>query len=197
MTTLPKRIINDRTHVLSSILDDMNSMEANEFVKHLKDHIEDYKNMEMVNNKKKTIVCITPFKLTSVSPWTLFSSAYIEEHRGDETLTLERCGVLRKEAAVPWKGGKIDTKIYNAKAKEQNTKNYNLWKEYYKDVTITNTDVCAYLKSVDNINSMKRKELTHFCGLIEEIRNNDTVNKSTTIKELRKIIVEIFKKNDE
>lgn len=193
MTTLPKRIINDRAHVLSSIMADMNSMDPTEFVQHMKDHIEDYKNMGMVSKKKKTVVCIAPFKLSSVTPWTLYSSAYIDEHRGDEKLTLERCGILRKEAAIPWKSGEVDTKSYSEKAKEQNLKNYNLWKEHYKDVTVTNNDMSAYLKSTDNIKNMKRKELTHFCGLIEEIRNNDSVNQTTTIKELRKIISEFFK----
>lgn len=197
-SNLPKRIIADRKHLLASIISDMESMTTDDFINQLRSNSAKYANMEMVSTKKKKIVIgTTPFKLQSITPWTLYSSAYIDEHRGDEKLTLERCGVLRKEAAVLWKDGKVDHDIYNEKAKTQNNQNYVNWQEHYKDITISNEDLSAYLKSVDNIKVMKRKDLAHFCGLIPDIRSNTQINQSTTIKELRKLIIEVFKKINE
>tara|TARA_Y100000389_G_scaffold204670_1_gene258757 strand:+ start:2654 stop:3259 length:606 start_codon:yes stop_codon:yes gene_type:complete len=197
---LPKRIIADREQLIAQMIKDMSNMTAEEFIDHFQTNNEKYKNMEMMTSKKKKIVIgVIPFKLQSVTPWTLYSSSYINDHRGDEKLTLERCGVLRKEAAVIWKASEVDHDIFINKAKEQNNENYANWQKYYHDhnISIPNNELSAYLKSIDNIKVMKRKELTHFCGLLESIRTNTEIVQNTPIKELRKLLIEVFKKIDD
>lgn len=198
-TKLPKRIVDDRTHILSAILNDMETMTPEEFTVYLKEHTDKFKFMEMVS--KKITKGPKPFKLISVTPWTLYSNEYIADKKAEnETLTIARCGELRIEAAGPWKSNEVNEvnhETYHRMAAERNAQNYKNWQDYYADKDKTDAEISVELKSVDNIKTMKRKEIFHIIGSIPLLRNNCDINQTTKIKALRKYLTDEYKRINE
>tara|TARA_Y100000389_G_scaffold152362_1_gene152344 strand:- start:13243 stop:13839 length:597 start_codon:yes stop_codon:yes gene_type:complete len=186
---LPKRIVADRDHIMKAILLDLDTMDQDTFIKNLKENHTKYLNMDMVNKKQRKVKM---FKLVSVTPWTLYSNEYINANVGDQKKTLSVCAELRKKAAPIWKNAEVDIDSYNEKAKVKNAERLLEWRKAYADKEKTAAELNADLKSVENIKTMKRKDLVHNCGCTPELR--DKLTQACTIKELRTWLINQYEK---
>ena len=96
--TIPTRIITDRKHILAAVLNDMDSMDPEEFIGMFKETREKYENMPMSHKNKKTKKNNKPPKLSTKTGWNLYSQDYLAQMQPEAFELFEKYDEEEQEA---------------------------------------------------------------------------------------------------
>lgn len=173
---IPPRIINDRKYILSHIAMDMDAMTPEDFYNHMKTNIHNYQKIPVFKNSKTKLI-----SLQSISGWGVYVNdeiARFHKNAGnkDSKLDFKTLISIRKDASKKWSDmPKNQEENYKQKALKMNEDYLVEWRKKYNDKKYDKFQICDELKNIENIKSMKRKQLLHYMGCIG--KGND-VNKN-------------------